>query len=117
VRRVRGGILVRARCGHCCRGSHRSDLASGVGDRETWRLEPFGTDVVGSPFRTSRTVLAGDFSLLGSFGRIGVLAAVMLVFTTGFFANSSMRWGRSPELAREAGLADAQGTFRDCARR
>jgi xanthine/uracil/vitamin C permease (AzgA family) len=47
---------------------------------------------------------------LGSFGRIGVLAAVMLVFTL-VFANFFDAMGSFTGLAREAGLADSQGTF------
>ena len=56
-----------------------------------------------------------DFSLFGqvsfgSFERIGVLAATMLVFTL-FFTNFFDAMGTFTGLSREAGLADKQGNF------
>lgn len=56
-----------------------------------------------------------DFSLLGqvsfgSFERIGVLAATMLVFTL-LFTNFFDAMGTFTGLSREAGLADAKGDF------
>ena len=56
-----------------------------------------------------------DFSLFGqvsfgSFERIGVLAATMLVFTL-FFTNFFDAMGTFTGLSREAGLADKQGTI------
>jgi AGZA family xanthine/uracil permease-like MFS transporter len=63
----------------------------------------------GSPFALPDLSLVGEFSL-NSFGRIGVLAAVMLVFTL-VFANFFDAMGTFTGLAREAGLADSQGTF------
>jgi AGZA family xanthine/uracil permease-like MFS transporter len=53
--------------------------------------------------------LAFDFSL-DSFGRIGVLAAVMLVFTL-VFANFFDAMGTFTGLAREVNVADERGTF------
>lgn len=50
--------------------------------------------------------LVGQVDLVGSFGRIGVLAALMLVFTNFFDAMGTMTG-----LSREAGLASPDGTF------
>ena len=70
----------------------------------------------GSPFAVPDLSLVGAFSL-DSFGRIGVLAAVMLVFTL-VFANFFDAMGTFTGLSREAGLADDHGEpSRDCARR
>ena len=55
----------------------------------------------GSPFAMPDLSLVGDFSL-DSFGRIGVLAAVMLVFTL-VFANFFDAMGTFTGLSREAG--------------
>jgi AGZA family xanthine/uracil permease-like MFS transporter len=84
-------------------------MAPGAGNRAPWRLEFVVLTLSGSPFALPDLSLAGDVSL-GSFGRIGVLAAVMLVFTL-VFANFFDAMGTFTGLAREAGLADAQGTF------
>lgn len=56
-----------------------------------------------------------DFGLIGAFnfdafGRIGVLAAVMLIFTL-VFTNFFDAVGTLTGLTKEAGLADAQGNF------
>ena len=53
--------------------------------------------------------LIGQISL-GSFERIGVLAATMLVFTL-LFTNFFDAMGTFTGLSREAGLADAKGNF------
>ena len=63
----------------------------------------------GSPFAMPDLSLVGAFSL-DSFGRIGVLAAVMLVFTL-VFANFFDAMGTFTGLSREAGVADDRGTF------
>ena len=63
----------------------------------------------GSPFAMPDLSLVGAFSL-DSFGRIGVLAAVMLVFTL-VFANFFDAMGTFTGLSREAGVADERGTF------
>jgi AGZA family xanthine/uracil permease-like MFS transporter len=47
---------------------------------------------------------------LDSFGRIGILAAVMLVFTL-VFTNFFDAMGTFTGLSRQAGVADAQGNF------
>lgn len=54
--------------------------------------------------------LVGHVDLFGSFGRIGVLAALMLVFTL-VFSNFFDAMGTMTGLSREAGLADDKGNF------
>lgn len=54
--------------------------------------------------------LVGQFDLFGSFGRIGALAAVMLIFTL-VFTNFFDAMGSMTGLARSAGLSDEHGTF------
>ncbi|PVE62260.1 NCS2 family permease, partial [Microbacterium testaceum] len=54
--------------------------------------------------------LVGQVDLAGSFGRIGVLAALMLVFTL-VFTNFFDAMGTMTGLSREAGLAAPDGTF------
>lgn len=52
----------------------------------------------------------GHVDLFGSFGRIGALAAIMLVFTL-VFTNFFDAMGTMTGLSREAGLADEKGNF------
>lgn len=54
--------------------------------------------------------LVGQVDLLGAFGRIGGLAATMLVFTL-VFTNFFDAMGTMTGLSREAGLADERGNF------
>lgn len=54
--------------------------------------------------------LIGQFDLLGSFSRIGMLAATMLVFTL-VFSNFFDAMGTMTGLAKNAGLAYKDGTF------
>nr|WP_081608576.1 NCS2 family permease [Arthrobacter crystallopoietes] len=54
--------------------------------------------------------LVGQFDLFGSFGRIGALAATMLVFTL-VFTNFFDAMGTMTGLAKSAGVAHADGTF------
>ncbi|MCU1443742.1 MAG: transporter [Cryobacterium sp.] len=68
-----------------------------------------------APVLPTTVVAAPDFSLIGqvSFGafeRIGVLAAVMLVFTL-VFTNFFDAMGTMTGLSNEAGLADPKGNF------
>ncbi|MGE5696490.1 MAG: NCS2 family permease [Candidatus Sericytochromatia bacterium] len=65
--------------------------------------------LTGSPFALPDLSLIGDFSL-NSFSRIGILAAVMLVFTL-VFTNFFDAMGSFTGLARQAGLSDERGTF------
>jgi AGZA family xanthine/uracil permease-like MFS transporter len=110
VRRVRGGILVGLVAGTVVAVAIEAiwHLGSAVDKPGGWSLSV--PTLSGSPFALPDLSLAGDFSLLGSFSRIGVLAAVMLVFTL-VFANFFDAMGTFTGLAREAGLADAHGTF------
>jgi len=54
--------------------------------------------------------LIGQFDLAGSFGRIGALAAVMLVFTL-LFTNFFDAMGAMTGLAKQAGIANKDATF------
>lgn len=54
--------------------------------------------------------LVGQFDLFGSFGRIGALAATMLVFTL-VFSNFFDAMGTMTGLAKNSGLAYKDGTF------
>ncbi|WP_353112701.1 NCS2 family permease [Microbacterium sp.] len=54
--------------------------------------------------------LVGQFDLFGSFGRVGALSAVMLVFTL-VFSNFFDAMGTMTGLAKNAGLAHKDGTF------
>ena len=54
--------------------------------------------------------LVGQFDLFGSFGRIGGLAATMLVFTL-VFTNFFDAMGTMTGLAKSAGVAHKDGTF------
>jgi AGZA family xanthine/uracil permease-like MFS transporter len=109
VRRVRGGILIGLVAGTVVAVVIEAiwHLGSAVKQPGGWTLSV--PTLSGSPFALPDLSLAGDFSL-GSFGRIGVLAAVMLVFTL-VFANFFDAMGTFTGLAREAGLADEHGTF------
>ena len=109
ARRVRGGILI---------GLVAGTLVAVVIET-IWHLGPaaerpggWGLSVPtlsGSPFALPDLSLVGEVSV-DSFGRIGVLAATMLVFTL-VFANFFDAMGTFTGLSREAGLADSQGTF------
>jgi len=65
--------------------------------------------LTGSPFALPDFALVGAFDF-GSFGRIGAIAATMLLFTI-VFANFFDAVGTFTGLSREAGLADEQGNF------
>lgn len=54
--------------------------------------------------------LVGQFDLLGSFGRVGALSAIMLVFTL-VFTNFFDAMGTMTGLAKNAGIAHKDGTF------
>ncbi|MBX7431807.1 NCS2 family permease [Mycobacterium sp. Y57] len=109
ARRVRGGILI---------GLVTGTVIAGVIEA-VWKLGPaaerpggWGLSVPtlsGSPFALPDLSLVGAVSL-DSFGRIGVLSAVMLVFTL-VFANFFDAMGTLTGLSREAGLCDDQGNF------
>jgi AGZA family xanthine/uracil permease-like MFS transporter len=109
VRRVRGGILIGLVAGTVVAVVIEAiwHLGSAVKQPGGWTLTV--PTLSGSPFALPDLSLAADFSL-GSVGRIGVLAAVMLVFTL-VFANFFDAMGTFTGLARAAGLSDEQGTF------
>ena len=110
VRRVRGGILIGLVAGTLVAVAIEAiwHLGSAVEKPGGWSLSV--PTLSGSPFALPDLSLVGEFSLHGSFGRIGVLAATMFVFTL-VFANFFDAMGTFTGLAREAGLADDQGTF------
>ncbi len=109
ARRVRGGILIGLVSG--------TVLAAVI--EAIWHLGPATEKpggwslsvpaLSGSPFALPDLSLVGAFSL-DSFARIGVLSAVMLVFTL-VFTNLFDAMGTLTGLSREAGLADERGTF------
>ncbi|MEO3758927.1 NCS2 family permease [Mycobacterium sp. B14F4] len=109
ARKVKGGILIGVVTG----------TVVAIAIEETWHLgstadNPGGwslsvPDLSGSPFAVPDLSLVGNFSF-DSFGRIGVIAATMFVFTL-VFANFFDAMGTFTGLSREAGLADDQGTF------
>jgi len=109
VRRVRGGILIGLVAGTVVAVVIEAiwHLGSAVQHPGGWSLSV--PTLSGSPFALPDFSLVGDVSL-NSFGRIGLLAAIMLVFTL-LFANFFDAMGSFTGLAREAGLADARGTF------
>ena len=110
VRRVRGGILIGLVAGTLVAVAIEAiwHLGSAVEKPGGWSLSV--PTLSGSPFALPDLSLVGEFTLHGSFERIGVLAATMFVFTL-VFANFFDAMGTFTGLAREAGLADDQGTF------
>ncbi len=109
VRRVRGGILI-----GLVAGTVVATLVEAIWHLGSAAERPGGWSLSvpamsGSPFAVPDLSLVGDFSL-NSFSRIGVLAAVMLVFTL-VFANFFDAMGTMTGLSREAGLSDSRGNF------
>lgn len=109
AKRVRGGILIGLVIGTVIAVVVEAvwHLGSATEKPGGWSLSV--PTLSGSPFSLPDLSLVGAFSL-DSFGRIGVLAAVMLVFTL-VFANFFDAMGTMTGLSREAGLSDAKGTF------
>ncbi|MGV1088120.1 MAG: NCS2 family permease [Mycobacterium sp.] len=109
ARKVRGGILIGLVTGTVLAVIAEAvwHLGSAVDHPGGWTLAV--PKLSGSPFAMPDLSLVGAFTF-GSFGRIGALAATMLVFTL-VFANFFDALGTFTGLSREAGLADAQGTF------
>jgi adenine/guanine/hypoxanthine permease len=109
VRRVRGGILIGLVAGTVVAVVIEAIWHLGAATEHSggWSLSV--PTLSGSPFALPDLSLVGEFSF-GSFGRVGALAAVMLVFTL-VFANFFDAMGTFTGLAREAGLADEKGTF------
>ena len=109
ARKVRGGILIGLVTGTVVAVVIEAiwHLGSAVEKPGGWSLSV--PALSGSPFSLPDLSLVGEFSL-NSFSRIGVLAAVMLIFTL-VFANFFDAMGTMTGLSREAGLADEKGTF------
>lgn len=109
ARKVRGGILIGLVTGTVVAVVVEAiwHLGSAVDKPGGWSLSV--PALSGSPFSLPDLSLVGEFSL-NSFSRIGVLAAVMLIFTL-VFANFFDAMGTMTGLSREAGLADEKGTF------
>ena len=109
ARKVRGGILIGLVAGTVVAVVVEAiwHLGSATENPGGWSLSV--PTLSGSPFAIPDLSLVGDFSL-DSFGRIGILAAVMLVFTL-VFTNFFDAMGTFTGLSREAGLADEHGNF------
>jgi AGZA family xanthine/uracil permease-like MFS transporter len=109
VRRVRGGILIGLVAGTVVAVVIEAiwHLGSIEGNPGGWILSV--PTLSGSPFALPDLSLVGAVSF-ASFGRIGILAATMLVFTL-VFANFFDAMGTFTGLSREAGLADDDGIF------
>ncbi|MCG5432575.1 NCS2 family permease [Mycobacterium sp. MYCO198283] len=109
ARRVRGGILIGLVAGTVVAVVIEASwhLGSAQDNPGGWGLSVPALD--GSPFALPDLSLVGAVSL-DSFGRIGVLAAVMLVFTL-VFTNFFDAMGTFTGLSRQAGLADEHGDF------
>ncbi|MHA3020923.1 NCS2 family permease [Mycobacterium sp. BMJ-28] len=109
ARKVRGGILLGLIVGTVVAVVIEAiwHLGSAAERAGGWGLSV--PTLQGAPFSIPDLSLVGDFSL-DSFGRIGVLAAVMLVFTL-VFTNFFDAMGTFTGLSRQAGVADRQGNF------
>ena len=109
ARRVRGGILIGLVGGTVLALAVEAVLHLGSAAERPggWRLSV--PALSGSPFAWPDLSLVGAVSL-GSFERIGALAAGVLVFTL-VFANFFDALGTLTGLSREAGLAAPDGTF------
>ncbi|KAA0108678.1 NCS2 family permease [Mycolicibacterium sp. P1-5] len=109
VRKVRGGILLGLVAGTVVAVIIEAiwHLGHATKTHAGWALSV--PELSGSPFALPDLSLVGAFSF-DSFGRIGILAATMLVFTL-VFANFFDAMGTFTGLSREAGLADDRGTF------
>ena len=109
ARRVRGGILIGLVGGTVLALAVEAVLHLGSAAERPggWRLSV--PALSGSPFAWPDLSLVGAVSL-GSFERIGALAASVLVFTL-VFANFFDALGTLTGLSREAGLAAPDGTF------
>ena len=109
ARRVRGGILIGLIGGTALAAAIEAiwHLGSSVDNPGGWRLSV--PTLSGSPFALPDLSLVGAFSM-DSFGRIGALAALVLVLTL-VLANFFDAIGTLTGLSRQAGLAASDGTF------
>jgi len=109
ARKVRGGILIGLITGTVVAVVIEAiwHLGSATEQPGGWGLSV--PTLRGSPFAVPDLSLVGEF-ILESFGRIGILAAVMLVFTL-VFTNFFDAMGTFTGLSRQAGVADEHGNF------
>ncbi|CAJ1501565.1 NCS2 family permease [[Mycobacterium] burgundiense] len=109
ARKVRGAILIGLVGGTVVAVAIEAiwHLGSATENPGGWGLSV--PTLSGSPFSMPDLSLMGEFSL-DSVGRVGVLAAVMLVFTL-VFTNFFDAMGTFTGLSRQADLADEQGNF------
>lgn len=109
ARRVRGGILLGLLGGTVVAMIIEAiwHLGSAADHPGGWGLSV--PKFNGSPFALPDLSLLGAFNF-DSFGRIGMLAATMLVFTL-VFANFFDALGTLTGLSRATGLADSDGNF------
>ncbi|MFZ0832044.1 MAG: NCS2 family permease [Mycobacterium sp.] len=109
ARKVRGAILIGLAAGTVVAVVAEAiwHLGPAAENKGGWSLSV--PTLSGSPFALPDLSLVGDVSL-NSFSRIGILAAVMLVFTL-VFTNFFDAMGSFTGLARQAGLSDEQGNF------
>ena len=109
ARRVRGGILIGLITGTVVAVIIEAiwHLGSATEKPGGWGLSV--PTLSGSPFAMPDLSLVGEFSL-DSFGRIGILAGVMLVFTL-VFTNFFDAMGTFTGLSRQAGVSDEHGNF------
>lgn len=109
ARGVPGGILIGLVAGTALAAALEAvwHLGSAAEHAGGWRLSV--PTLSGSPIAMPDLSLIGAFSF-DSFGRIGALAATVMVFTL-VFTNFFDALGTFTGLSRAAGLADAQGNF------
>jgi AGZA family xanthine/uracil permease-like MFS transporter len=109
ARTIRGGILIGLITGTVVAVAIEAiwNLGSATEKPGGWGLSV--PTLSGSPFALPDLSLVGEFSL-DSFGRIGILAAVMLVFTL-VFTNFFDAMGTFTGLSRQAEVADEHGNF------
>ena len=109
ARKIRGGILIGLIVGTIVAVAVEAiwHLGSATEKPGGWGLSV--PTLSGSPFAVPDLSLVGEFSL-NSVGRIGILAAVMLVFTL-VFTNFFDAMGTFTGLSKQAGVADDKGNF------
>ena len=109
ARKVRGGILIGLIAGTVVAAIIEAGwhLGSKTDHPGGWSLSV--PTLSGSPVAIPDLALVGEFNL-NSFGRIGVVAASMLVFTL-LFTNFFDAMGTFTGLSRQTGLADEHGNF------
>jgi AGZA family xanthine/uracil permease-like MFS transporter len=109
ARTIRGGILIGLITGTVVAVAIEAiwNLGSATEKPGGWGLSV--PTLSGSPFALPDLSLVGEFSQ-DSFGRIGILAAVMLVFTL-VFTNFFDAMGTFTGLSRQAEVADEHGNF------